>query len=134
MPLQVSHVSCRGIWIDVSVALGRLVERDLQVVAQVGAALRAAAPAPAAEDVAEAEDVAQAAEDVLEAGEDGRVEAAGGGAAEAGVAEAVVHVPLVGVGEHRVGLGRFLELLLGRLVARVAVRVVLAARACGRRS
>ena len=29
------------------------------------------------------------------------------------------------VGEHRVGLGRFLELLLGRLVARVAVRVVL---------
>ena len=54
--------------------LRRLLERDLQVVAQVGAALRAAAPAAAAEEVAEAEDVAQAAEDVAEIGEDRRVE------------------------------------------------------------
>ena len=46
-------------------------------------------------------------------------------AADAGVAEAIVAGALVGVGEHRVGLGRFLELLLGRLVARVAIGVVL---------
>ena len=42
-----------------------------------------------------------------------------------GVAEAVVGRPLVGVGEDRVGLGRFLELLLGVLVARIAVGMVL---------
>ncbi len=53
------------------------------------------------------------------------IEAAGGGAAEAGVAEAVVHVPLVGVGEDRVRLGRFLELVFGGLVAGIAVRMVL---------
>ena len=37
------------------------------------------------------------------------------------MAEAVVHVPLVGVGEDRVGLGRFLELVFGGLVAGIAV-------------
>ena len=47
------------------------------------------------------------------------------GRADAGVAEAVVHAPLLRVGEHRVGLGRFLELLLGLLVAGIAVGVVL---------
>ena len=41
------------------------------------------------------------------------------------MAEAVVEAALLGVGEHRVRLGRFLELLLGRLVARIAIRVVL---------
>ena len=39
--------------------------------------------------------------------------------------EAVVHVPLVRVHEHGVGLGRFLEVVLGRLVAGIAVGVVL---------
>ena len=56
--------------------LGRFVERDLEVVAQIGAALRPAAPSAAAEEIAEAEDVAQAAEDVAEVGEDRRVEPA----------------------------------------------------------
>ena len=41
------------------------------------------------------------------------------------MAEAVVHVALVGVGQHRVGLGRFLELVLRLLVAGVAIGVVL---------
>jgi hypothetical protein len=36
-----------------------------------------------------------------------------------------VHVALVGVGEDRVGLGGLLELLLGLLVAGIAIRVVL---------
>ena len=44
---------------------------------------------------------------------------------DAGVAEAVVEAALLGVGEDGVRLGRFLELLLGGLVARIAVRVVL---------
>ena len=41
------------------------------------------------------------------------------------MAEAIVARALVGVGQHRVGLGRFLELLLGGLVAGIAVGVVL---------
>ena len=47
------------------------------------------------------------------------------GAADAGVAEAIVGRALLRVGEHGVRLGRFLELLLGGLVAGIAVRVVL---------
>ena len=42
-------------------------------------------------------------------------------AADAGVAEAIVARALVGVAEDRVGLGRFLELLFGLLVALVAI-------------
>jgi hypothetical protein len=81
--------------------------------------------ATAAEHIAKAEDVAEAAEDVLEAAERVRIESAGGRAAKAGMPEAVVHVPLVGVDEYRVRLGRFLEALLGFFVARIAVRMVL---------
>ena len=44
MPRHVSHGSWRGIWMVVSMPVRRLLERDLEVVAQVGAALRAAAP------------------------------------------------------------------------------------------
>ena len=79
-PLQVSQVSCRGIWIVGLGACCRLLERDLEVVAEIGAALRPAAAA-AAEHAAEAEDVAEAAEDVVELGEDRRVEAGGAAAA-----------------------------------------------------
>ena len=41
------------------------------------------------------------------------------------MAEAIVERALVAVGEHGIGLGRFLELLLGVVVARVAIGVVL---------
>ena len=41
------------------------------------------------------------------------------------MAEAIVGGALIAVGEHAVGLGRFLERLFRRLVARIAVRVVL---------
>ena len=86
----------------------------------------AATPGPA-EDIAEAEHVAEPAEDVLEAREDGRVEsrAAGRGDAEAGVAEAIVQMPLVGVGEDRVRFRRLLEPVLGLFVTGIPVRVVL---------
>ena len=76
MPVHVSQFSCRGIWIDGLGALRRFLEGDLEVVAQIGAALRTAAARAAAEQIAEAEDVAEAAEDVFEAGEDARIEAA----------------------------------------------------------
>ena len=74
----------------------------------------------AAEEVAE--DVA---EDVLEAG-GGEIEAAEAAALlEGGVAEAVVLGALLGIAQHLVGLGGFLEALLGGLVAGIAVGVVL---------
>ena len=41
--------------------------------------------------------------------------------AHAGMAEAVVEAALLRVGEHRVGLGRFLERLFGLVVAGIAV-------------
>ena len=99
-------------------------ERDLEVVTKVPAALRPAASSGAPEQIAEAEDVAEAAEDVAEVGEDGRVEASARRGAHALVAEAVVQTPLFRVGEDRVRLGALLELFLGRLVARVSIGMV----------
>ena len=94
---------------------GRLLERDPQVVSKI----RAGAPAAAAGATAEAEDVSQ---DVREVGEDRGVEAAAGRSGL--VPEAVVALPLVGIREHGVRVGRLLELLLGGAVARVAIGVV----------
>src|SRR6185436_48997 len=106
-------------------AEGGLLERQLEVVAQIGPrrAAPAAAPPPAAEQVAEAEEIA---EHVGEVAEGLRVKAGEATLrAQPAVAEAVVARPLVGVGEHRVSLGRLLEALLGLAVAGVAVGVVL---------
>src|SRR5438552_1950807 len=103
----------------------RLFERDFEVVAQIGAALRTAAAARAAKQVAEAEDVAEAAEDVFEAGEDAGIESAAGRRRHARVAEAIVGGALVGIGEDGVRLGAFLEALFGLVIAGVAIRVVL---------
>ena len=97
-----------------------LLEPEVEVVAQVGAAPRAAAAA--AEGIAEPEEVA---EDVAEVREDRGVEA--GGSAQPGVAVGVVALPLLGVAEDAVGLGPLLELLLRFLVPLVAVGVVLEA-------
>ena len=55
--------------------LGGLLERDLEVVAEIGAALRAAAPAAAAEDVAEPEHAAEDVGQIAEVVEDRRIEA-----------------------------------------------------------
>jgi hypothetical protein len=99
-------------------------ERDLEVVAQIGAAARTG-PA-AAEGVAESEDVAEPAEDVAEVREHRRVEALRPAAlADAGMAEAIVGGALVAVGEDRRRPRRFLEALLGGVVARVAIGVIL---------
>ena len=97
----------------------RILERDPKVVAKIRACAPAATAGATAEDVAEAEDIAQ---DVREIGEDRRVEAAAG--RRCLVPEAVVALPLVGIREHRVRLRRLLELLLGSAVARVAIGVV----------
>jgi hypothetical protein len=52
-------------------------------------------------------------------------EAAGGGAAQAGVAEAVVHVTLIRIRENRVRLRGFLEFVFRFLAAGIAVGMVL---------
>src|SRR5688572_17056477 len=105
-------------------AFGGFLEGDFKVVSKVGAALWSRPPLlPAcAKHGTEAEDVAEAAQDVFEAGEDARIEA--GAAAEPGVAETVVHAPLVGIGQDGIRLGRFLELVLCVLVAVIAVGVI----------
>ena len=111
----------------------RLLERDVGDDLHVLAARRAgraAAPAAAAERVLAAEEgveqvvEAAAGEDVLERGPPPR-------AADAGLAEAVVAGPLVGVGQHLVGPGDLLEPLGGRRVVRVGVGVQLAGLAAG---
>src|SRR5690606_23551780 len=120
---RLARLTARNLDAGLGAARGFL-ERDFEVVAQVGAALRSPAGAGAAEDVAHAEDVAETAEGVCEAGEDGGIEAGAGCRSEPGMTEAVVHPPLVGIGQHRIRLGRFLELFLGFLAAGIAVGVV----------
>src|SRR6185503_19763493 len=97
-------------------AVRRLLERELQVVAQVGAAEHgAAAAAIAAEDVAE--DVA---EDIAEA----RAARPGAGLRiHPGVAELVVGRALLRLAQNFVGFLRLLEVLLGFRVVRFAVRM-----------
>src|SRR5438094_1904579 len=107
-------------------AAGGFLERDLEVVPKIGATLRSAAPAAAAEQIAEAEDVAEPAENVFEAGEDTRIEAtAGSGRADALMAESIVQAALGGVGEDGVRFRSLFEFFFGGTIARVAIRVVL---------
>src|SRR5262249_2245309 len=107
-----------------------LLERELEVVAQIGAAVHAAAACPSARAGAEdlAEDVAAGGGEPAEA-IGPRAEPArtcgteAGRRVHAGVAELVVRRALACVGEHFVGFLRLLEFLFGALV-RVPVRVV----------
>ncbi len=111
-------------------AAGRILERELQVVAQVGTAIDAVA-APAAlraEDLAE--DVAECVGEAPEsfgAAESARTRAR----AEARrridtrVPELIVSGALPGVGQDLVGFLRFLEFIFRAAVVRVAVRMVL---------
>ena len=97
-------------------------QRDLHVVAQVGAAMRLAAPAAStAEDVAE--DVAEI--ETLRAACTERIAAAHAARFEGGVAVLVVSRALLPVGQGLVGFLRFLELFLRFRIVRIAVGVVL---------
>jgi hypothetical protein len=97
----------------------RLLQRELQVVAQVCAAEHGrAVAAPATENLAEdvAEDVAETAH---------AAGGAGGMRVDAGMAELVVGGALLPVGQHLVGFLRLLEVLLGLGVVRIAIRMPL---------
>ena len=96
------------------------VDEHSQALARAGSGPAAREPA---EEVAQAEEIlAEEREDVLDVGVLPVVDAR---APEARDAELIVTGPLVGVGEDLVGLGALFEALLGRLVARIAVRVKL---------
>lgn len=105
-----------------------VLEADLEIVADVLAALRAIAPAAAAtaaEEIAEtsAEEVA---ENVAEIGESVGVEAAGCALAlQAGVAKAVIGGPFLRVAEDAVCLGGFLKLIFRRRIVGVMIGMVL---------
>ena len=107
-----------------------LFERDFQVVAQIGAPALRTAAALAAHEIAE-----QIVEHVGEAAE---VEIGAAGARpppavlERGMTELVIGRALLVVLQDLVGFVDFLEALLGRLVARVAVGGGASWRACGR--
>jgi hypothetical protein len=104
-------------------ALEGVFEADLEVVAQIAAAPRPLA-ALAADEIAEhlVEDVGEAGGAEAEAGAAARPVAA---ILEGGVAEAVIGGALLLVLQDLVGLAQLLELVLGRLVAGVAVGMVL---------
>src|SRR5690606_4809261 len=101
-----------------------LLEADLEIVAQVLAAGRAARSARAAAEHV-AEDVAEhLVEDVVHVVHAGRAGAARA-AVDTGVAEPVVGRTLLGIGEDRIGFVDFLEPRGGLFAPAVAVRVVL---------
>ena len=113
--------------LDFGPAIG-LLQRNLQVVAQVRTAARSALLAPAlaaAESVPEgvAEDLG---EDVVQIGEALALTEgiAAPAAVDPGVAEPVIGRPLLVVGQNRIGLGNLLELGHGLFRAAVPVRVM----------
>ena len=115
----------RNLNVDRDAAHG-VFEIDLQVVANVIAALRARAallgPAAAAEHVAESEHVAQ---DVGQIGEaSGGIESVAGRAGHALMAEAIVGGALLGIAQNAIGLGGFLEFLFRVVVAGIAIGMI----------
>ena len=121
-------------------AMRGFLERDLDIVAQIGTAARAAtvgATTAAAENFVEnsaaattralAENFAENVERVVEAAatETARATRAAGRALERCMAVTIVGRALVGILQHFVGLGDFLEHLLRFLVARILVRMEL---------
>ncbi len=92
-------------------------QRDLEVVAQVGPAIHIGAAAAAAEDVAE--DVAERIRETAHAGR-----ARGGRRIDSRVAVLIVGRAFVRVRQYLVSLFGFLELRLGLRIIRIAVRMV----------
>ena len=122
-PEQASHVTEVGMRICAVLPSIRFFERDLHVVAKIGAALAARGAAGAAARHAE-----DAFEDVCECGAEIGAEAVAAAHAamfKSGVTEAVISGTLVAVLEDVVGLVDFLEAVLAVLIARIAVGVML---------
>ena len=111
---------------------GRFLQRDIQIITQVGtgpfAGTLLAAAGAAPEHVRKAshsgEHLGEDIHRVLEPAASGIAAAPGSALFKGGVAEAVVGSSLVRIGKHFIGLPQLLELFLRGGVVRVAVRVV----------
>ena len=115
LPWHVSHALEDGELDLLLGALDRLLERDPQVVAQVGAGLRSAAPrrgGPGAATEERVEDVGEAAEPF----EAARTAGAAGAAVDPGPPEHVVALAALRIGQDLVGLVDLLEPLVRRRV------------------
>jgi hypothetical protein len=102
----------------------RFFKREFHIVAKVRAALNArATAASAAEDIAEAEEIA---EDVAKIGKDTWIETTrAGGGSNARMSEPIIVHPLLCIAENGVRFSSFFECLFGLLVSRIAIRMVL---------
>ena len=105
-------------------AEGRLFEFDRDVFAEVRASLGASTtPGTASEDVAETEELPENVAEILNYT---RVESTACSAStHTGVTEAVIHSPLFGISENRIGFRGFFKLFFGVWIVRIAVRVEL---------
>ena len=107
-------------------AAGSFLEFDFQIVSQVGAASLLGGTAASAEKVFEnpaaprTEDLTEKIERIVKA-----AAPAAARALEGGIAKAIESRALFGVGQNVISLRDFLEMFLGRGVARIAVRMVL---------
>ena len=102
-----------------TVAANRLLELQVQRIAQIGATLHAATPGPGTtEDVTK--DIA---EDVAEAAVEAAAHATGTGI-YAGVTKTIVRLAFLTVCQYLVGFRRFLELLFRAQIVRVAIRMM----------
>src|SRR6185503_7650055 len=104
-------------------ALGRLAQRDGELLLQIFALLDARpALAPAAEAAeAAAEEIGELRQDVFDA----REAAAEARAARPGVTVLIVELALLRIGQHLVGLGELLEARLRRVIAGMVVGMAL---------
>jgi hypothetical protein len=101
----------------------RLVEGDRQVIAQIRTARWSTAASSSTGGVSEPKDVAEPAKDVSNVG--GVEVGASGSACDSGVTELVVPTALLGIGQNRVSLGGFFEVVLGFGIARIPIGVIL---------
>src|SRR5713226_3114892 len=103
---------------------GRFLERNLQVISEVRASLchrSARTRACPAKDITKPKQIAK---NVFNSAEAGRAPACSRATRYTGMAKAIITLSLLCVGEHRISLGRFFELLFGRCVIRILVRVM----------
>ena len=115
-------------------ARGNLLQAEANAYPEVSALIDALAPlaatakstetAEAAKSAPAAKDVAKHAEDVVKVHASGAVASAAAHAVETLVAEAVIHLTLLGVAQYVVSLSSLLELFLSLFVAGIAVGVI----------
>jgi hypothetical protein len=102
----------------------RIFERNLQVVTQIGAALRGratGASATATKDVVEPKKIP---EDIFDAPETRRSPGLSGATGNAGMSKVIVTLPLGGIGKHTVGFRQFFELLFSSRIVLIRIRMM----------